>query len=83
MSTRILFKPIGSALNDGWGIPLKTILLQKFGDGGSLYPQTRLDHSHLPFLEGLKMAGEPDLRHQAQELMDAIVQYDVIEIWSE
>lgn len=70
MSCTLYWMPVSNQNNYVDGGQLRDILQNKFG-----FP-SKIDHSHIDYLEGLKDAGHEG----AQTLIDAIYQFDVIEI---
>lgn len=91
MSSSLYYQPTVPLppADGGWKMPLKTIITRQYfdgsGDGSLCYrdPVTLTVEKDSSFLQGVLAAAEGDLKRQTQELLEALVENESINIWIE
>ena len=72
----VIETPLGNLLPD----EIKHVLARKYQDhDGSLSGKTILNHEHIPYLEGLRDAGNGKIANAAEDLIEAIEKHEEIE----
>ncbi len=79
MSSLVHWEPLVTETSDeAWGVPLKTLLQNRFSYGSPIRGATMRLESDGEWLQGLIDGGSEQLRKQAQELMVILVKHQAI-----
>jgi len=79
MSSLVHWEPLAQETSkEAWGVPLKSILKQRFSDGSFIRSATMSLVNDGQWLQGVIDGGSEQLQKQAQELMDILVKHEAI-----
>jgi hypothetical protein len=84
VSFGLYYRPVPKEIPPAIYLPvqLKYVIARRFFDhDGSLRGQCILDKRHIPYLEGIADANKGEASEGAAELIKAIREHDIVELW--